>query len=205
MQRTYQKVEVGEKYNRLTIIELLPGAKVRCRCDCGNEIITRRDQVKEGISRSCGCYHKEVTGAINRTHGLTHHKLYKTWHNMRSRCKNPNAAKYELYGGRGIMVCGEWDNDFMAFYNWAIASGWKEGLSIDRIDPNGNYCPENCRWADAITQNNHLRPNHNLTYNGKSQSIYAWARELGINKKTLSERIRRGWTIERALNKGVIK
>ena len=189
MKRTYQKVEVGEKYNRLTIIELLPGAKVRCRCDCGNEIITRRDQVKEGISRSCGCYHKEVTGAIHRTHGLTHHKLYKPWPNMRSRCKNPNAAKYELYGGRGIMVCGEWDNDFMAFYNWAIASGWKEGLSIDRIDPNGNYCPENCRWVDMETQANNRSNNIYVEYNGERMTISQLEKKTGLKRNEIQKRL----------------
>ena len=205
MKRVFAKVEVGEKYNRLTIIENLENAMVKCKCDCGNVIVSRRNSVKNGITSSCGCYHRETVGKINRTHGMTNHKLYKTWRNMKSRCSNPNATKYSIYGGRGIKVCDEWNNNYMAFYNWSINNGWKPELSIDRINENGNYEPTNCRWADAVTQNNNLRSNHNVTYNGRTQSVYAWAKELGINKKTLSERIRRGWPIERAFNEGVIK
>ena len=117
---------------------------------------------------------------------------------MRSRCKNPKATKYEYYGGKGIKVCKEWDEDFICFYNWSINNGWAKGLSIDRINGNKDYCPDNCRWTTYTMQNNNLSCNHNITYNGKTQSIYAWAKELDISQKMLSERIRRGWDIKRA-------
>lgn len=136
-------------------------------------------------------------------HGLHAHPLYKTWNNIRSRCKNPNATKYKYYGGKGITVCEEWDNSFVAFYEWCISNGWRRGLSIDRIDPNKGYSPDNCRWADYITQNNHLSSNHFITYNGETLSVYAWARKLGMKQNTFAERIRRGWSVERAITQAV--
>ena len=186
------------------MIEPLENQMGRFRCDCGKTITTRIRSVESGISKSCGCYHRDAVGAINRTHGLSKHPLYRTWKNMRNRCKNPCASKYELYGGRGIAVCGEWDSSFISFYDWAMNSGWKAGLSIDRIDPDGNYSPGNCRWVDSIAQNNNLRSNHNITYQGETRSVSAWARTLGLNQKTLSERLRRGWSVERAFTEGVI-
>ena len=139
------------------------------------------------------------------THGKHKHPLYKTWHNIRSRCKNPNATKYYLYGGKGISICKEWDEDFMSFFNWSLENGWEKGLTIDRIDGNLNYNSSNCRWVDYYVQNNNLSNNHVIEYKGKSQSMYAWARELDMNPKTLTERLRRGWTIERAFETNVKK
>lgn len=134
-----------------------------------------------------------------KKHGLSKHPLYKTWHNMRSRCKNPNTTKYEIYGGKGVRVCKKWDENFVSFYEWSMANGYEKNLTIDRIDSDGDYEPDNCRWVDYKTQNNNLKSNHTLTYKGKTLSIYAWAREVGLKENTLSERIRRGWSVERAL------
>lgn len=132
-------------------------------------------------------------------HGMAGTKIYKTWHNIKSRCKNPKASKYENYGGKGIGVCAEWDSNFEAFLEWSNANGYKEGLTIDRIDGSKGYSPDNCRWVDYKTQNNNTSQNHLLTYQGKTLNITQWAEELGISQKMLSERIRRGWTTERAL------
>jgi len=123
---------------------------------------------------------------------------------MKQRCSNPKASKYNIYGGRGIAVCYEWKSNFEVFKNWALQNGYSESLSIDRIDSDKGYYPENCRWADCFEQNNNLRSNHLITYNNKTLSINQWARELKISKKTLSERIRRGWNIQRAFETPVL-
>ena len=196
---------VGLRFNRLTVIRHISGEEYECQCDCGNIINSTLWRLQSGNTKSCGCYFKEKVGSWSKKHGLAKHPLYKTWHNMRSRCKNPNATRYKYYGGRGISVCVEWDNDFLSFYNWSILNGWAKGLSIDRIDSNGNYEPNNCRWVTCKCQNNNLRSNHNITYNNETHSIYDWAERLQINPKTLSERIRRGWSIERAFTGGDCK
>ncbi|STP30711.1 Uncharacterised protein [Enterococcus durans] len=132
-------------------------------------------------------------------HGMSGTRIYKTWHNIRSRCKNPNASKYENYGGKGITICEEWDSSFENFYEWAMENGYEEGLTIDRIDATGNYEPGNCRWATYKEQNNHLSTNHLITFKGETHNITEWAEIVGLSKKCLSERIRRGWEVERAL------
>ena len=118
---------------------------------------------------------------------------------MIQRCTNPQGPKFKNYGGRGIHVCKEWREDFLSFYNWAIESGYSEILSIDRIDVNGNYTPDNCRWANSKTQMNNMTTNVYLEYNGKKQTISQWADEVGINYQTLHKRIADGWDIEKAL------
>lgn len=132
-------------------------------------------------------------------HGGCGTLLYKTWHNIRSRCKNPNATKYKYYGGKGIKICKEWDESFVVFRNWCYENGYKQGLTIDRINSNKDYCPENCRWVDYKTQNNNLSSNHLITYKGETHSVYDWAERLGMKHNTFGERIRRGWSIERAI------
>jgi hypothetical protein len=119
---------------------------------------------------------------------------------MKERCNNPNSIEFASYGGRGIKLCPEWENDFNSFYIWAKANGYTDSLSIDRIDNNKGYEPENCRWADRITQANNKRTNHYLTYNGKTQSIAQWAREIGLSQSCLRHRIYRGWDVEKALS-----
>lgn len=142
---------------------------------------------------------------MNEIHGLCKHPLYKTWQNIKSRCNNPNATKYYLYGGKGIKMHKEWENDFKVFYDWAICNGWEKGLTIDRIDGNKDYEPNNCRWATYKVQSNNTTQVHKITYNGQTMGIYAWAETLGISKKMLSERIRRGWSIKRAFETPNIK
>lgn len=195
----------GNKYGNLMVIESVGYGKWLCKCDCGNEIITKKYNLTSGQAKSCGCLHRKIVGLRSTTHGLSKHPLYKTWHNMRSRCKNPNATKYELYGGKGIKVCSDWDNSFQAFYDWAINNGWQAGFTIDRIDGDNDYCPQNCRWVDYKIQANNTTQVHNITYDGKTMGIYAWAEYLGIDKKMLSSRILRGWDIERAFTTPNIK
>jgi hypothetical protein len=133
---------------------------------CGEEFRTRINNVKNGHTKSCGCYHKRRNSETHKTHGLTNSKLYEAWVSIKNRTLNPKNKQYNDYGGRGITICDEWKNDFMPFYNWALLNGYEEnkGLSIDRIDNDGNYEPNNCRWT---TQNIQAR-NQRVYKNNKS-------------------------------------
>ena len=135
----------------------------------------------------------------SKTHGMTKTRIYKMWQNMKSRCNCPSASKYNIYGGRGIKVCDEWQHDFMAFYTWAVKNGYRDDLTIDRIDGNGNYCPENCRFATYAEQNNHLSTTVFLTYNGETHSLKDWANITGISHDCLSARYLRKWDTKRLL------
>lgn len=118
---------------------------------------------------------------------------------MKTRCTNPNYDKYAYYGAKGVSICDEWNNSYDAFEEWALSHGYTDKLTLDRIDVNGNYCPENCRWVTRRCQANNRTSNHMIEYNGKIQSIAEWSRETGIAEGTISQRINYGWSIERAL------
>ena len=135
----------------------------------------------------------------NYKHGLTKTHLFQTWCNARSRCRDINCKPYKHYGGRGIKVCAEWDNDFKAFYDWAMANGYKEGLTLDRIDNNGNYEPSNCRWITVKEQSNNRRSNRLLSFRGETKTVSQWAEVIGMSRDTLHHRLASGWDVERAL------
>lgn len=133
-------------------------------------------------------------------HGDARTKLNKVWRNMKDRCYNLHNKRYSHYGARGITVCDEWRNDYAKFKQWAIDNGYSAGLSLDRINNDGNYCPNNCRWVNSVTQNNNFSRNHFVTYNGITLSISQWAKKTGIPRNTLDWRIAKGWDIGKALN-----
>lgn len=135
---------------------------------------------------------------MTKTHCQSGTKLHYIWIEMRRRCRNPKHPKFHLYGGRGIKVCEEWQS-FESFYEWSLGAGYVEGLTVDRIDNNGNYEPENCRWVTQLTQNNNTRRTRKFTYKGKTQSLADWARELNLNYYTLRSRSRIGWDINRII------
>lgn len=133
-------------------------------------------------------------------HGKRYSKLYNVWNVMKQRCYNPNNKRYKDWGARGIAVCSEWKDDFMNFYEWAMSNGYKEGLTIDRIDNSGNYEPNNCRWITNKEQARNRRSNINYTINGETRCILEWCEILGLKPKTVYQRIHYyNWTIEQAL------
>lgn len=140
-----------------------------------------------------------------KTHGLSKTSLYHRWICMKDRCSNPKSKSYPSYGGRGISVCKEWNESFEAFYEWAIGSGFDGTLTLDRIDNNKNYYPENCRWVSIKEQNRNCSRNNMITHNGKTQCVTDWARELGIRPATIYDRLHKGMTIEEALDKAKFK
>lgn len=190
----------GKRFGRLTVIKRVyingnHNTHWLCKCDCGNETVVESNHLKRGDTKSCGC----LTKKRSTTHGFSKTRLYSIYYKMKERTINEHDTAYQYYGGRGIKVCDEWINDFKAFYEWAIDNGYKDGLTIDRIDTNGNYEPSNCRWSTRKEQANNRRTNKNISYNGETHNLKQWSEKLGINYGTLKARINRyHWTIERA-------
>lgn len=182
----------GQRFGRLTVIKYVGESQWLCKCDCGNETIVDRGHLRTGHTKSCGCL-KLRNENHGTKHHLTHTTLHRLWCGMIGRCYVKSNSGYKNYGGRGITVCEEWNNDFMSFYNWAIANGWKEGLTIDRIDVNGNYEPSNCRWVEWKTQARNKRNNTTITWNGETHCLKEWEE---ITNLPICKRYFNGWTIE---------
>lgn len=183
----------GERYGKLVVMEEAEsiysktGKMIRrwkCKCDCGNITIVRHGDLRNGSTVSCGCYNYEKESAA-KTHGYSRTKLGNVFEGMKQRCNNPKNKNYEKYGGRGIKICTEWLNDPKKFFDWAIKNGYKEGLSIDRIDVNGNYEPDNCRWADNEAQclNQRLRKDNKTGHKGIYYSEGVYRVQIRRNKK----------------------
>lgn len=161
-----------------------------------------------GATHSYGCKkRKQITdmNKKNTKHGQRNARLYKIWCGIKYRCYNLNSNEYEIYGGRGIGLCKEWNNNFEEFYKWAIANGYKDDLTIDRINVDGNYTPENCRWTTMKIQENNKRNNRIIEYKNRTQTISQWADETGIRKEIIYYRLNHGWSVERTLTQPVKK
>lgn len=179
----------GKRFGKLVVLGLsdtsTPNLKRwECICDCGNKKIIQGNNLHSGNTKSCGC--------LIEHHGLRKSKLYGVWNTMKNRCLNPNVKCYKSYGGRGISVCDEWKNSFTKFSEWSFENGYKEGLTLDRIDVNRNYEPSNCRWVDMKTQNNNRRNNVKIDIDGEVHSIIEWSRISGRSRQAISRRYKKG-------------
>lgn len=210
----FQKYEdiSGKKFNMLTVIEPVRimdnrnrkngTIKWNCLCECGNTTILTKYLITSGTVKSCGCYktQKMKNGELHLKHGYAKTRIYRIWNLMKERCKNKNNPSFMNYGGRGITLCKEWES-FDPFCKWAMSHGYSDKLSIDRIDVNGDYCPENCRWATAKEQSRNKRTNREIEYNGKTMLLKDWANELNISSSTILSRISKGLPIEKILSR----
>ena len=201
-------LRIGDKFGRWTIIgecvkENGKHKKYLCECSCEKKTQRYVDEynLKRGVSSSCGCITAEEASTNFSTHRKTKERLYHVWSSMKGRCCNPNNQAYDSYGGRGIKICDEWKNDYMAFRKWALESGYDENASlkdctIERIDVNGNYEPSNCTWVDAKQQANNRRSNVYITYKGETHNLIEWSEITGIDRRKISTRYKKGYPLE---------
>ncbi len=209
----------GQRFGRWAVIERAENGKARqtrwlCKCDCGTEKIVQAGHLRNGKTKSCGCYNSDVTAERNHTikkkHGGAIHtrreRLYKIFISMHHRCEKEYHPQYERYGGRGISVCDEWSGEhgYENFRNWAFQNGFdptakRKDMSIDRIDNDGNYEPSNCRWTSYKQQSNNRRSNHLITIDGITHTISEWADIVEIDQRTISSRIFNGWSEQDAV------
>lgn len=172
---------------------------VLCRCDCGTEKVQNLSKIKHGRTSSCGCLTKETNRLRETTHGCgTRGRTtpeYRSWKGMKERCRNPKSPNWKNYGGRGISICERW----LKFENFLFDMGkCPFGKSIERINNNGNYCPENCKWATALEQQNNRRNNRVISFNGETMTVYQWGRKLNMIPETLSLRFKRWGIVSRS-------
>lgn len=193
------------KYNRWTII--CSGSKqgyVLCKCDCGTVREVVAYDVVSGKSKCCGCIGAKKTALrnyLNGTHHLSDHPIFHIWRGIKRRCYLKTDQHYKNYGARGIKMCEQWKNDFKAFYDWSINNGYKKGLSIDRIDNNQGYCPENCRWATAKQQANNRTTTVKLMWKGELLPFTIICEKEQVPYNLIRDRVcRYGWTLEKAIN-----
>lgn len=203
------KINVGDKFGRLTVIDDAGIVKAKrrylCSCSCGSQLVVLMDSLLRGKTKSCGCLRKEITAENHIRHGQRSSRLYGIWRNMKSRCLNPNATRFENHGGRGITLCDDWMS-FESFYNWAINNGYQDNLTIERVDNDGGYCPENCKWGTNYDQQRNKRNNHFIEFNGERKTLKEWSEILGLSYSALILRLNRlKWSVDKAFTTPVRK
>lgn len=191
------------KYGNLTVIYEFTDERGRkrlaCLCDCGKYHEARKTHVTGGKIVSCGCHKNHLHALRLTTHGKSKTSLYRVYKHIHGRCMCKTDDAYSRYGGRGIKLCDEWA-DFEKFFSWSMENGYAPGLTIDRIDNNGNYSPDNCRWTTMKVQSNNKRNNHLIEFDGKIKTLAQWADEKNLTDDALEQRLNKHhWSIERAL------
>ena len=188
----------GQRFGRLVVIGVddrgTRKTYFNCQCDCGNVKSVRADSLIAGMIRSCGCLKKEQDRenlTANHSHKMSGTRMYHIWQGMKMRCYNPHDARYDRYGGRGIKVCDEWRNSFQSFYDWAMQNGYEETLTIDRIDNDGDYCPENCRWSNQQEQARNRSSNIRITIGNATKTLTEWCEIFQVDSKVVLARYHR--------------
>ena len=200
---------VGQKFGKLTVIKISGHdnhGKItwECHCECGNATVSTTGDLRSGSSRSCGCSRNGKIMPLTFARSINAVPEWLAWKNIIQRCTNPHHKAYENYGGRGIKICDEWKNDFLAFYNH-IGKRPTPKHEVDRIDNEVGYVPENVRWATRKEQSNNRRSNRLITYKEKTMTISQWADEIGIDRKSIQNRIRAGWSVDKTLTEPLHK
>lgn len=194
---------IGKKFNRLTVISRAPNKNGRvywlCRCDCGNENTVLAYNLTSGQAKSCGCFNREsaskrLKAFMDRGYD-TNTRLYEIWKNMKRRCSEQGDIKGN-YFKRGILVCEEWKNDYKAFMEWSLSHGYNDSLTIDRIDNNKGYSPENCRWVTVQIQANNTRANRIIEYNGQKKTMAEWSRTIGVGYGAIKYRVKKNLPLD---------
>lgn len=179
----------GQRFGKLVVIKesenIGKNSTWLCKCDCGITKNILSYNLTSGKSKSCGCVRGLKLKKFATTHGESKTRLYGIYKGMKQRCNNTNSPAYDYYGGKSVSVCAEWDNDFLKFKKWSLENGYNENTSIDRIDPNGNYCPKNCRWVSPQKQQNNKLNNVFVTIGDERLTIAEWASANKTNKQTL--------------------
>lgn len=198
---------IGRRFNSLTVVSrsgINGNSFYECSCECGNRITLRRERLLRMSVKSCGCHlppskRHQVRSSVASSNckGVT--PGYKSWEAMRNRCLRPTFHKFPHYGGRGIKICDRWMKSFKNFIT-DMGPRPSPNHSLDRIDNDGDYTPENCRWADRYEQANNMSTNRLVQFNGKTQTLAMWGRELGFHKSLIPCRLRNGWSMERAMS-----
>lgn len=189
----------GKRFGRLTVIGIDEGKQTRktywlCQCDCGKISSHRSDGLISGSIRSCGCLKNELSAervAKNHKHKQSGTRLYHIWQGMKSRCYTKTSPDYQRWGGRGIKMCDEWRDSFESFYEWAMASGYKDTLTIDRVDNDGDYTPDNCRWTTAREQSRNRRSNIPITIGNTTKTLTEWCEIFNLDYKMVNARYKR--------------
>lgn len=195
---------VGKTFGRWTVIaktkERGNGGAIKylCRCKCGTEKTVPGTLLRSGSSKSCGCYNRDIITKFGRS--VYKERLYAVWNSIKQRCTNPRDRAFKNYGGRGITVCDDWRQSYGSFKAWAMENGYKPGLWIDRIDCDGPYSPQNCRWTTPKVQQRNKRNNVFVSINGAKKTISEWSEMSGIKFATISRRLELGWSEEHLLD-----
>ena len=190
----------GMRFGHWTVLSKTDAKKMwLCRCDCGNVLPVNIDNLKRGKSTRCNKCKGKLYKSRMTTHGESKTRLYYVWLTMRNRCIRKDVPSYSRYGGRGIKVCEEWMHSYTSFRDWALGHGYAQGLEIDRIDNNGDYCPSNCRWVDHLTNMQNTRINKLVKLNGKEYTSAEIANHFHISGRLFRERLRKGWSVEEAV------
>ncbi|WP_195245019.1 hypothetical protein [Clostridium celatum] len=197
---------IGQVYGKLTITGLIYNEKAKrnyalCKCECGNEKVVSISNLIKGATTSCGCYRNQRIKETCEKHGMYKTRLNKEYRGLKQRCYNSKNSRYKYYGGKNIKICDEWlgKDGFINFMNWSLENGYNDELTLDRIDVDSDYSPDNCRWVTMRIQCNNRTTSHFETFNGETKTVAEWADKVGIKASIIYKRLKRGWSIEKAL------